>query len=235
MIRTKSKRLHAPTANSPPQKFSTTSPVFDGFRPILESDLRSVLTSINLKSCELDLLPRFVIMDYCYRWHCSFFTLHFNRSLAEGYIPASQKRFFVLKSLKKPNLDPTSCQNFRPISNLSFIYKTRQHLVSLQLRPYLQSSGLLPTHQFDFRAKYSTETALLSLLLDIYSAPWNLIWNKIPSFTLVKILLVWSYPNKSLEWVQDLLDSYHVRCPSRLCLRSISVYPIHCGHSYSFS
>ena len=43
-------------------------------------------------------------------------------------------------------------------------------LVSLQLLPYLEQSGLLPPRQSGFRAHHSTETALLSLLSDIYSA-----------------------------------------------------------------
>ena len=43
-------------------------------------------------------------------------------------------------------------------------------LNSLQLLPYLENPGLLPTYQTGFRANHSTETALLSLLSDIYSA-----------------------------------------------------------------
>src|SRR6218665_1759074 len=101
---------------------------------------------------------------------CSIFALCFNRSLKEGYIPPSQKQALVFPSLKKPNLDPTNCQNFRPISNLSFISKTLERLVSLQLLPYLENSGLLLTYQSGFRANHSTETALLSLHSDIYSA-----------------------------------------------------------------
>src|SRR6218665_3919741 len=100
----------------------------------------------------------------------SIFALCFNRSLKEGYIPPSQKRALVFPFFKKPNLDPTNCQNFRPISNLSFISKTLERLVSLQLLPCLENSGLLPTYQSGFRANHSTETTLLSLLSDIYSA-----------------------------------------------------------------
>src|SRR6218665_1737803 len=42
------------TADSPPPKFSSSSMVFDDLRPILDSELRSTMTSANLKSCELD-------------------------------------------------------------------------------------------------------------------------------------------------------------------------------------
>src|ERR1043165_6942978 len=62
------------------------------------------------------------------------------------------------------------CQNYRPFANLFFLSKTLERLVSLELLPYLEQSGLLPARQSGFRAHHSTETALLSLLSDIYSA-----------------------------------------------------------------
>jgi len=99
-----------------------------------------------------------------------FFLYLFNRSLSEGYIPVSQKRAVVFPTLKKPNLDTSLSQNYRPISNLSFLSKTVERLVSMQLLPYLERSGLLPPYQSGFRANHSTETALLSLLSEIYSA-----------------------------------------------------------------
>ena len=135
----------------------------------MDSDLRSVLTSVNLKSCELNPLPPFIITDILDDI-APFFLYLFNRSLSEGCIPASQTRAIVFPALKKPNLDPNLCQNFRPISNLSFLSKTLERLVSMQLLPYLEHSGLLPSHQSGFRAYHSTETALLSLLSYIYSA-----------------------------------------------------------------
>src|SRR5688572_8709898 len=91
-----------------------------------------------------------------------FFLYLFNRSLSEGCISASQKRAIVFPALKKPNLDPNLCQNFRPISNLSFLSKTLERLVSMQLLPYLEHSELLPSHQSGYRAYHSRETALLS-------------------------------------------------------------------------
>ena len=53
---------------------------------------------------------------------------------------------------------------------MSFLSKTLERLVSLQFLPYLEKSDLLPPNQSGFRAHHSTETALLSLLSDIYSA-----------------------------------------------------------------
>ena len=65
----------------------------------------------------------------------------FNRSLAEGHLPASQKQSIVFPTLKKPNLDPNTRLNYRPISHLSFLSKTLERLVGLQLIPYLEQNG----------------------------------------------------------------------------------------------
>ena len=45
----KTDRLRASTTDAPPPTFSSTTSVFDGFRPILDSDLRSVFSLVNLK------------------------------------------------------------------------------------------------------------------------------------------------------------------------------------------
>src|SRR6218665_3532821 len=63
MITTKMENLRASTADSPPPFFASTDSIFDVFRPILETDLRRLLISCNLKSCELDPLPPFIIVD----------------------------------------------------------------------------------------------------------------------------------------------------------------------------
>src|SRR6218665_3501577 len=76
----------------------------------------------------------------------------------------------MLDPSRSPSLDPSLCQNYRPIANLSFLSKTLERLVSLQLLPYLEQSGLLLSMQSGFRAHHSTETALLLLLSDIYTA-----------------------------------------------------------------
>src|SRR6218665_267638 len=92
----------------------------------------------------------------------------FNYQGIVGSLPESQKRAIVFPVLKKPNLDPNVCLNYRPIYNLSCLSKTLERLVSAQIVLYLEQSGLLSPTQSGFRGHHSTETVLLSLLSDIY-------------------------------------------------------------------
>src|SRR6218665_1164490 len=62
----------------------------------------------------------------------------------------------VFPTLKKPNLDPDLCQNYRPISNLSFLSKTLERLVSFQLLPYIE--------QQDFFLLVSLDLGLITQL-----------------------------------------------------------------------
>jgi len=127
-----------------------------------------VINSSNLKSGELDPLLPFILINILDDL-APFLVYLFNRSLAEGHLPASQKQSIVFPTLKKPNLDPNTCLNYRPISHLSFLSKTLERL-ALQLIPYLEQMGLLLPIQSGIRAHHSTETALLSLLSQIYMA-----------------------------------------------------------------
>lgn len=72
--------------------------------------------------------------------------------------------------LKKPGLDPHDPGNYRPISNLSYVSKLLERCVNDQLHSYLSKNNLIPAVQSAYRKQHSTETAVLKVLSDIYSA-----------------------------------------------------------------
>ncbi|PGH37209.1 MAG: hypothetical protein CRN43_22520, partial [Candidatus Nephrothrix sp. EaCA] len=121
------------------------------------------------KSCELDSLPASLIQDYVDDL-LPFLTLLCNRSLQEGVLPDSQKRSVVFPALKRDGLDLKDPSNFRPISNVSFLSKIIEKIVSEQITSYLSTNDLLPKYQSGFRRGHSTETLLLRLLSDCYGA-----------------------------------------------------------------
>jgi len=60
--------------------------------------------------------------------------------------------------------------NFRPVSNLSFVLKVIKRAVASQLDDYWAHNDLLPRCQSAYRTGHSTETALLSVWSDMLMA-----------------------------------------------------------------
>jgi len=73
----------------------------------------------------------------------------------------------VYPRIKKPNVDPEQLKSYRPVSNLSYISKTVERVVAKRLTAHVNASNLFPVHQSAYRARHSTETALLSVHNDL--------------------------------------------------------------------
>jgi len=93
-------------------------------------------------------------------------------SLQSGRLPTSQKTAaaIVTPILKKSGLDPNDVKSYRPVSNLTFMSKVVERLVSCQVTEHLHKNGLLPPVQSAYRRGHSTETALLKIVSDITDA-----------------------------------------------------------------
>ena len=74
---------------------------------------------------------------------------------------------------EKPGLDPDQSENYRPISNLSFLSKLLERVVFTQIEFYLDASKLLPSHQSAYRKFHSTETLLARVASDLISNASN--------------------------------------------------------------
>ena len=62
-------------------------------------------------------------------------------------------RIFAVKPiLKKPNLDSNAMTSYRPISNLPFIGKILEKIVSAQINLFLKENNILEEFQSGFRA-----------------------------------------------------------------------------------
>ena len=64
--------------------------------------------------------------------------------------------------------------NYRPISNLSFLYKILEKDIYKQLYSYLNKFSMLSSTQSGFRNGHFTETALLKFYNDLILAALNL-------------------------------------------------------------
>ena len=88
-----------------------------------------------------------------------------NISLHSGIVPSSLKHAIIKTILKKQGLDIEYLSNYRPISQLPFISKILERIVSKQLINYLNANSLFDTRQSAYRKFHSPETLFFLFLM----------------------------------------------------------------------
>ena len=142
------------------------------FRACTEDEVREVIMRSPSKSCSLDPIPTTILKE-CIDDLLPFLTAMCNASLLEGHLPVSQRQCgsgIITSLIKKPHLDATDVKNYRPVSNVTFVSKVVERLVSGRLVGYLQENNLMPVEQSAYRRNHSTETALLRVISDLLNS-----------------------------------------------------------------
>lgn len=96
---------------------------FSSFEPVSLSFLSDILAHMKPATCSLDFIPSRFLKEVFNTVGPSILSI-INSSLSEGVFPSAFKHAVVQPLLKKPNLDPTDFNNFRPISKLPFFIQT---------------------------------------------------------------------------------------------------------------
>ena len=95
-----------------------------------------------------------------------------NASLTQGEFTSELKNALLRPLLKKAGID-LIFNNYRPISNLSFLSKLIKRAVYNQIAQYVGTTGMAEKFQSAYKALHSTETALIKVKDDILRATDN--------------------------------------------------------------
>ena len=118
------------------------------------------------KTCSLDSVPTWIVKE-CIEILAPALTSLVNTSISEADFPPELKHALVTPILKKNNLDKDNLNNYRPVSNLSFISKLIEKVVACRFREHLDTNRLYPKFQSAYRKLHGTESALLRVHHDI--------------------------------------------------------------------
>ena len=80
------------------------------------------------------------------------------------YIP------LLLPLIKKLSLDPEVLNNFRPVSNLTFLSKVVEKVIAVRFKSHITNNRIDDSHQCAYKENHSTETALVRVHSDIIKA-----------------------------------------------------------------
>ncbi len=160
--KTVSSQFSPPLTQDPqPTRSTAQTPIFS-FCPLTEAEVSKLLLSSHPTTCPLDPIPSHLLQAISPALLPAL-THIINTSLLTGIFPTAFKQAWVTPLLKKPTLNTSLLENYRPVSLLPFIAKTLERVVFNQVSLFLSQNNKLDAKQSGFRSGHSTETALLSV------------------------------------------------------------------------
>ncbi len=149
------------TQDLQPTRSTAQTPIFS-FCPLTKAEVSKILLSSHPQTCPLDPIHSYLLQAISATLLPAL-THIINTSLHTGIFPTAFKQARVTPLLKKPTLNTYLIENYRPVSLLPFIAKTRERVVLNQVSLFLSQNNKLDAKQSGFRSGHSTVTALLSV------------------------------------------------------------------------
>ena len=138
------------------------------FDEILLAEVLNLIAKLEIKkACGYDHISNRIIKATSYVIS-PFLTKLFNDCIQKGIFPDAYKVAKVIPLFKKGG-DKGDQNSYRPISLLPALSKILEKIVSMRVIKFFEAHNILSSHQFGFRAKFSTEYAVS----DIYDKILN--------------------------------------------------------------
>ncbi len=139
--------------------------IFSSFSPLSQAEVKRLIFKSKSTSCALDPIPTHLLKE-CVDVILPLLTKMVNLSLQTGIFPDEWKLALVIPLIKKFGLE-VILNNFRPVSNLSFVSKLVERAALQQENIHIQNNCPLPICTSAYREGHSTESALLKVQGDI--------------------------------------------------------------------
>ncbi len=125
------------TASSSSASFIAPKEKLQCFTIIGREELNKLITASKPTTCLLDPVPTKLLKELSPVVEEPLLNM-INTSLPLGHVPKPFKLAVIKPLIKKPQLDPSELANYRPISNLPFMSKILENVVSAQLCSFSQ-------------------------------------------------------------------------------------------------
>ena len=136
------------------------------FDRVTDHELLNIISGMNKPTCSSDPFPSRLLMSHI---HAIIHIIQHivNLCLTTGDFPISCESSIVMPLIKKPSLDREMLNNYRPISNLSFLSKVIEKVISTRILGHILDNNIVDSFHSAYRTGHSCETALLWVYNDI--------------------------------------------------------------------
>ena len=170
---------HIPQYIVPPRD----TPALKSFTTIAENDLLKLIMEMPTRTCENDIIPTKLLKEILPTIIPSL-TKIANLSINKGVFSKKWKSATV-KPLIKSQSKGTAYQNYRPVSNLTFLSKLVEKITLNQFTQHCEDHHLLPDYQSAYRKHHSCETSLIKLVNDLL---WAMEKQEVTAMTVLDLL-----------------------------------------------
>lgn len=138
------------------------------FNQLSTSKLKTIISKMNNKSCQLDPIPTFILKQ-CIDILIPIILHIVNQSIKEKYFPQPLKHAVVAPIIKNQNsdTDTEAFKNYRPVSNLPFVSKLLEKVAFEEIDSHIQKNSLHGKYQSAYRKEHSCESAMFKVVGDL--------------------------------------------------------------------
>ena len=123
---------------------------------------------MNSKCCSLDPIPTWLVKSCFEELKCTLLHIINKSLLVENTFPATLKHSIITPSIKYKDGDSEDYNNYRPISNTTFLGKMLEKIALVQINCHIEKYNLHAQQQSGYRKNHSCETAMVKIIDDIY-------------------------------------------------------------------
>ena len=149
--------------------FENQHEYLDVFEPSTDSEIREIINKHGFTCSFTDPVPATILNKHIDLF-IPIWTSLVNLSLSTGSIDGILKQADITPLLKGFGLNFDERKNFRPVSNLQFLEKLIERVVSERLKSHMAKNNLENDNQYGYKKGHSTETILVKITNDILIA-----------------------------------------------------------------
>ena len=151
-----------PSCSDRPIDVPSNVPFFGDFGSVTISEICRIVRSMKPKSCRFDPVPTWLVKQFL-NVFAPVLSRIVNLSLSTGEFPQSEKQASVIPIIKGATLNKEDLMNYRPVSQITFLSKLIEKIVSVRIDQFLLSHNLISPFQSAYRKFHSTETLIVHL------------------------------------------------------------------------